>query len=128
MTPQRGVWFPLALLVHSGFQADRMPCRIKLPRFTMSKKQTPRHRHVVPASSGSSRVQLERLLLKQQYKDAVKQAKLIYKSEATPENHTLLERAYFLRVEQLYSSGMAESAVEVSRHLLDFGVTESSLV
>jgi hypothetical protein len=71
------------------------------------------------------RTETERLIAKERYKDAVKQAKLCYKDQATPENHELLERAYFLRARQLLQQGMRSSAVEVAQHLLDFGVTGS---
>jgi hypothetical protein len=71
---------------------------------------------------------MERLIRKGRFKDAVWQAKLCYKESATPENHRLLERAYFLRSRQLLQMGMRSSAVEVAQHLLDFGVTPSEWV
>ncbi len=71
------------------------------------------------------RDEAERLIAKEWYKDAVKQAKLTYKEAATPDNHRLLERAYFLRARQLMQQGMRASAVEVAGHLLEFGVTGS---
>ncbi len=77
------------------------------------------------AISSQLRVEVERLIQKERFKDAVKQAKLCYKEENTPENHQLLERAYFLRARQLVQLGMSASAVEVAQHLLDFGVTAS---
>jgi tetratricopeptide (TPR) repeat protein len=87
------------------------------------------HRGVaIKTSAGDAAVQLERLMSKQKYKDAVKQAKLIHKAEATSQSHRQLEHAYFHRAQQLLRSGMPESAVEVSRHLLDFGVTDAQLV
>ena len=50
------------------------------------------------ARSGNPlRIELDRLIQKERFKDAVKQAKLYYKQESTPENHQLLERVYFLR-------------------------------
>jgi tetratricopeptide (TPR) repeat protein len=76
-------------------------------------------------AGGSLRAEAERLIAKERYKDAVKQAKLCYKEQATPENHRLLERAYFLRARQLVQQGMRASAVEVAQHLIDFGGTES---
>ncbi|HEX3448980.1 MAG TPA: hypothetical protein VHS97_12040 [Isosphaeraceae bacterium] len=66
---------------------------------------------------------MEQLLLKERFKEAVKQAKLCYNEESTPEHHLLLERAYCLRARQLIEFGMGSSAVEVARHLLEFGVT-----
>jgi len=94
----------------------------------MSDKREPHRGVVVKTSAGDAAVQLERLISKQKYKDAVKQAKLIHKAEATPQSHRQLERAYFLRAQQLLRAGMPASAVEVSRHLLDFGVTDAKLV
>ena len=82
----------------------------------------------VKSSVGDASVQLERMLSKGKYKEAVKQAKLIHKAESTPESHRQLEHAYFLRAQQLLREGMPESAVEVSRHLLEFGVTDAKLV
>ena len=89
--------------------------------------------HVFQASSkggkgeltqaGSNRQEVEKLIEKDRLKDAVKAAKLCFKDESTPENHRLLERAYFLRARQLLRLGMADSAIEVARHLLEFGLT-----
>ena len=76
-------------------------------------------------ASANLRMETERSIQKERYKDAVKQAKMCYKEEGTPENHRLLERAYFLRARQLVQLGMRESAVEVAGHLLEFGVTGS---
>jgi tetratricopeptide (TPR) repeat protein len=94
----------------------------------MSDKREHHRGVVVKTSVGDAAVQLERLISKQKYKDAVKQAKLIHKAEATPQSHRQLECAYFLRAQQLFRAGMVASAVEVSRHLLDFGVTDAKLV
>ncbi len=94
----------------------------------MSDKREPHRGVVVKTSADDAAVQLERLISKQKYKDAVKQAKLIHKAEATPQSHRQLEWAYFLRAQQLLRAGMPASAVEVSRHLLDFGVTDAKLV
>ena len=94
----------------------------------MSDKREPHRGVVVKTGAADATVQLERLISKQKYKDAVKQAKLIHKAEGTPQSHRQLENAYFLRAQQLLRSGMPDSAVEVSRHLLDFGVTDAKLV
>jgi tetratricopeptide (TPR) repeat protein len=74
------------------------------------------------------RQEVERLIAKLRLKDAVHEAKLCYKSEGTPENHRLLERAYMLRALQLHRNGMPEGAREVTQHLIDFGVTDPELV
>ncbi|WP_406698193.1 hypothetical protein V5E97_05000 [Singulisphaera sp. Ch08] len=71
--------------------------------------------------------EVEHLIQKGRLKDAVKQAKICYRDECTPENHRLLERAYFLRTQQLYRDAMPTSAVEVAQHLLEFGVTDPTL-
>src|SRR3954471_18843705 len=94
----------------------------------MSKKQVFSRRVGAGSSAEDAIAELERLFRKQQFKDAVKQAKLIYKAEASAENHKRLERAYSLRADQLYRSGMISSAVEVAGHLLEFGVTDVSLI
>ncbi len=90
----------------------------------MSTKTTP-SRSSGPSAGAASplRAETERLIVKERFKDAVKQAKLCYKEQATPENHRLLERAYFLRARQLLQQGMRSSAVEVAQHLVEFGVT-----
>lgn len=90
----------------------------------MATKTTP-SKSVGSGTGGPSplRTETERLIAKERYKDAVKQAKLCYKEQATPENHRLLEGAYFLRARQLVQQGMRSSAIEVAQHLLDFGVT-----
>jgi tetratricopeptide (TPR) repeat protein len=75
------------------------------------------------AQAGSIRQEVEKLIEKDRLKDAVKAAKLCFKDDSTPENHRLLERAYFLRARQLLRLGMADSAIEVARHLLEFGLT-----
>jgi tetratricopeptide (TPR) repeat protein len=94
----------------------------------MSKKQVSSRRNGDESSTDDAVAELERQFRKQQYKDAVKQAKLIYKAQANAENHKLLERAYRLRADQLYRSGMIGSAIEVAGHLLVFGVTDVSLI
>lgn len=94
----------------------------------MSKKQDSRRNTGSQTASRDPVAELERMFQKQQYKDAVKQAKLINKESPTPENHRLLERAYLLRAEQLQRSGMIASAVEVSGHLLEYGVTDAGLI
>ncbi|MEJ7637406.1 MAG: hypothetical protein WKF75_05275 [Singulisphaera sp.] len=90
-----------------------------------NKKRTGR-----PTVAGSSglRQEVERLIAKDHLKDAVKQAKLCFREEATPENHRLLERTYFLRADELRRKAMPTSAREVAQHLLDFGVTDPTLV
>jgi tetratricopeptide (TPR) repeat protein len=73
------------------------------------------------------REEVDRLLDKGRYKDAVKQAKLCYRDKASAEHHHLLERAYLLRARQLFEGGMTSSAREVAHHLIEFGVTNPEL-
>jgi len=94
----------------------------------MSSKSSRKTQSVLAGTSSRLGEEVERLIQKERFKDAVKQAKLCYKEENTPENHRLLERAYFLRARQLVQLGMPDSAREVSQHLLDFGVTASDWV
>src|SRR5512144_1448818 len=85
-----------------------------------------RRQDVLP--SGGLRHEVERLIAKDRLKDAVKQAKLCYREESTPEHHRLLERAYLLRADQLRRNAMPTAAQEVAQHLLDFGITAPALV
>src|SRR5512135_3191755 len=85
-----------------------------------------RRQDVLP--NGGLRHEVERLIAKDRLKDAVKQAKLCYREESTPEHHRLLERAYLLRADQLRRNAMPAAAQEVARHLLDFGITDPALV
>ena len=94
----------------------------------MASKNTRSAQPATAVKSSALRLEVERLIQKERYKDAVKQAKLCFKEEGTPENHRLLERAYFLRARQLLQLGMPASAVEVAQHLLDFGVTANDWV
>ena len=48
--------------------------------------------------------EVDKLIGKDRLKEAVKAAKLCFKEDGTPENHRLLERAYFLRARQLLRS------------------------
>ena len=73
----------------------------------------------------SNRAEVEKLIAKDRLKEAVKAAKLCFKENGTPENHRLLERAYFLRARQLLTLGMPDSAIEVAGHLLEFGLTSN---
>jgi hypothetical protein len=89
----------------------------------MSKRDSRTRSGKAAVASTGLRAEVERLIAKERFKDAVKEAKLCYKEEATPENRLLLERAYFLRARQLLRAGLRESAIEVAQHLLEFGVT-----
>jgi tetratricopeptide (TPR) repeat protein len=87
------------------------------------KRQPPR-----PQAAGAPlRRETDRLIEKGRLKDAVKEAKLCFRAEPTPEHHHLLESAYFLRAKQLADGGMPESAREVAGHLLEFGITDPKL-
>jgi hypothetical protein len=76
-------------------------------------------------ATSNLRSEAERSIQKGRYKDAVKQAQKCYREEATPENHWLLERAYFHRARELWQRGLESSAVEVAERLLAFGVTRT---
>ncbi len=82
----------------------------------------------VASAANPAVAEFEKLVSKQRFKEAVKQAKLIHKAEPTAANHQRLEQAYFQRARQLLAAEMPESAVEVARHLLGFGVTDARLV
>ncbi|SIO36923.1 hypothetical protein SAMN05444166_4152 [Singulisphaera sp. GP187] len=94
----------------------------------MSKHKDRKRVEMKPGFTKRSPAQeVEHLIQKGRLKDAVKQAKLCYRDESTPENHRLLERAYFLRAQQLHREAMPTSAAEVAQHLLEFGVTDPGL-
>jgi tetratricopeptide (TPR) repeat protein len=84
-------------------------------------------RRAGPTAPPSPRQEVDRLIARGRYKDAVKEAKLCHRREATEEHHRLLERAYYLRAEQLRAGGMPAAAREVAGHLLDFGITDVGL-
>src|SRR5689334_14172928 len=91
-------------------------------------KKRPDRQKATPGGGGGLRQEVERLVAKDRLKDAVKEAKLCYKAEATPENHRLLERVYFLRADQLRKNAMPSAAREVAQHLMDFGITDPTLL
>jgi tetratricopeptide (TPR) repeat protein len=82
-----------------------------------------------PKSNGgiTLRQEVESLIAKGRFKDAVKQAKLCYRADQTPDHHHLLERAYCLRARQLLQAAMPAAAREVAQHLLDFAITDPTL-
>jgi hypothetical protein len=88
----------------------------------MSQKQS---RKSSVSTLSPTRDDVEKLIQKDRLKDAVKQAKLLFREESTPENHRVLENAYFLRARQLLVLRMPDSALEVAEHLLEFGVTSA---
>ena len=91
-------------------------------------KQARKNTSASVTTAVSIRAEVEKLIQKERFKDAVKQAKLCFKEENTPENHQLLERAYFLRARQLLQLRLPDSAIEVAEHLLEFGLTSSEWI
>ena len=71
--------------------------------------KVPQSRPAPPESGGfgALRAEAERFIAKERYKDAVKQAKLCYKEQATPENHRLLEARLFLAGTSALAAGDA---------------------
>ncbi len=94
----------------------------------MGSKNKKRPGRSTATDGGGLRQEVERLIAKERLKDAVKQAKLCFQAEGTPENHHLLERAYFLRADELLRRAMPTAAREVAGHLLEFRVTDPNLV
>lgn len=80
-----------------------------------------------PTAGQALRQEVDRLIAKGWYKDAIKQAKICHRDQPTPEHHRLLERAYLLRAQELRDGGMPTAAAEVAGHLLDFGITDPGL-
>ena len=79
------------------------------------------------ASAGSLRDEVDRLIAKGWFKDAIKQAKICQRDHPSPEHHRLLERTHLLRAQELHAGGMATAAREVVGHLLNLGVTDPDL-
>jgi hypothetical protein len=86
------------------------------------------HKNASPGPTNPPLTDVESLIRKERFADAVKQARADHQQAQTPESHRLLERAYFLRARQLAKLGMTVSAVEVARQLVEFGVTPSEWV
>jgi len=94
----------------------------------MASKSSKRDKSRPAAAAEDPAREVARLIEKGRLKDAVKQAKITFKDAPTPEHRRLLERAYLLRAQQLHRDRMPESAREVARHLVDFGVTDPALL
>lgn len=81
------------------------------------------------ATGGASpRDEVDRLIAKGRYKDAVRQAKICQRDLPSTEHHRLLEQAYLLRARELNDGGMATASREVAGHLLAFGITDPGLI
>lgn len=79
------------------------------------------------ANPATARCEIERLIEKHRFKDALKQAKVYFRQDGSHENRLLLERAYLLRTQDLSRGQMPAAAAEVAERLLEFGVTDSSV-
>jgi hypothetical protein len=120
---RRGWIFPIAYGKLSN-SSDKLAMHAWIAP-AMSQKQSRKTSASTLGSGIGMRQEVEKLIQKERLKDAVKQAKLLFKDESTPENHRLLEKAYFLRARQLLELHMPDSAIEVARHLLEFGLTST---
>ena len=89
-----------------------------------------KHMRVAPARLDvtSAAVQVEQLLTVRRFKEALKLAKILFQRDQTPAHRLFVERAYFLRFEQLFRGGMREGATQVAGNLLDFGVTDAAIL
>lgn len=95
----------------------------------MSRRQP----HKVHAFAGKAqgpelRQFVERLIQKEHYKDALKQARVNFRQEGSPENRLLLERATYLRADELARRGLQAEAKEAATQLLEIGVTDSNIL
>ena len=57
-------------------------------------------------------------------RDALKDAKVCYRQQNSPESRRLLERAYLARGRQLYGAGLRGEACAVIESLLELRVTD----
>ncbi len=61
------------------------------------------------------------------FKQALKDARVSYRKDATPKLRNLLEHVYVGRAEQLSRQGLCEDSRRIIQELLDLGVTEPSV-
>lgn len=78
-------------------------------------------------SSVNSLDQVRRNLERGNYRRALKDARVCYRKDPTPERRNLLEHAYIGRAQQLVQQGLREDARRILQELLDLGVTEPSV-
>jgi tetratricopeptide (TPR) repeat protein len=76
----------------------------------------------------SAIAQIENLQSRRQCKEALKLAKVLFQREPIPVHRVLVERAYYCRFEQLCRGGMREGAIQVAVNLLEFGITDATLI
>lgn len=86
-----------------------------------SKKRSKRRSQVNPVE------QVRRNLERDNYKQALKDARVSYRKDPTPECRSLLEHAYIGRAQQLVQQRLREDARRILQDLLDLGVTEPSV-
>ena len=71
--------------------------------------------------------QAQRSLEKGDFKQALKDAKVGYRQQPSPEARQLLERAYLARGRQLYRAGLHAESRAVIENLLELGATDASV-
>ena len=89
----------------------------------MATKQKHRSKH-----GAVGQLQLaQRLLEKGDFKQALKNAKLCYRQEPSPDARQLLERAHLARGRQLCRAGLRAESRAVVENLLELGATDASV-
>ncbi len=88
---------------------------------TKSRKRSKRH------ASSSTIDSVRRDFERGNVKQALKNARVCYRKQATSELRSLLEHIYIARAEQLSRQGLREDSRRIAQELLDLGVTESSV-
>jgi len=86
-------------------------------------------KHKQRAKHGSAGLlqQGQRSLEKGNFKQALKDAKVCYRQQPSPEARLLLERAYLARGRQLYRAGLGAESQAAIETLLQLGVTDASV-
>lgn len=81
------------------------------------------------SKAGSSNLvdQVKRHLQRGDFRQALKDARVAYRQDPSPECRCYLEHAYVGRAQQLAQNGLADDCRRVVRELLDLGVTEPSV-
>ncbi|MGA2032281.1 MAG: hypothetical protein ABSG68_08510 [Thermoguttaceae bacterium] len=86
-----------------------------------------KHKHRTRPDAIGLLQQARRSLEKGDFKQAVKDAKVCYRQQPSPESRQFLERAYLARARQLHRAGLRTESQAVAEALLELGVTDASV-
>lgn len=110
------------IIPFQGFEPIRTKDAIERMASNSRKASASHSAPVISPDCPESRI--EALISKGKFKDAFKQAKLLYHKEASPLHRRLVEKTYVSRIEALVGEGLLSAAREVSTVMLEFGLTD----